>query len=52
VQVLGVPVKLSENEGAVRTSPPTLGQHTAAVLIGDLGVDATRVDALRTAGVI
>ena len=37
LRVLGVPIKLSETPGAVRTAPPTLGQHTEAVLRDDLG---------------
>jgi crotonobetainyl-CoA:carnitine CoA-transferase CaiB-like acyl-CoA transferase len=32
LKVLGVPIKLSETPGSVRTAPPTLGQHTAQVL--------------------
>ena len=28
----GVPIKLSETPGGVRTAPPTLGEHTEAVL--------------------
>ena len=32
LQVLGMPLKLSETPGSVRTPPPTLGQHTDAVL--------------------
>lgn len=30
--VLGVPIKLSDTPGTVRTAPPTLGQHTDDVL--------------------
>ena len=30
VRVTGVPIKLSDTPGAVRTAPPTLGQHTDA----------------------
>jgi crotonobetainyl-CoA:carnitine CoA-transferase CaiB-like acyl-CoA transferase len=30
--LLGIPIKLSETPGSVRTAPPTLGQHTKAVL--------------------
>jgi len=30
--LLGVPVKLSNTPGSVRSAPPTLGQHTKAVL--------------------
>jgi formyl-CoA transferase/CoA:oxalate CoA-transferase len=51
LQVLGVPVKLSDTPGSVRTAPPTLGQHTDAVL-GELGLDRRDVAALRGHGVI
>ena len=51
LQVLGVPVKLAETPGGVRTPPPLLGQHTRAVL-GDLGYDAERITALAQSGVI
>jgi crotonobetainyl-CoA:carnitine CoA-transferase CaiB-like acyl-CoA transferase len=40
LKVLGVPIKLSDTPGSVRTAPPTLGQHTDAVLRGlDLSDD-------------
>jgi crotonobetainyl-CoA:carnitine CoA-transferase CaiB-like acyl-CoA transferase len=52
LQTLGVPVKLSDTPGAVRTAPPTLGQHTAAVLVEDLGFTADQVAALRKQQVI
>ena len=32
IRVLGTPVKLSDTPAAVRTPPPTLGQHTASIL--------------------
>jgi crotonobetainyl-CoA:carnitine CoA-transferase CaiB-like acyl-CoA transferase len=32
LRVLGIPIKLSDTPGRVRTAPPTLGQHTASVL--------------------
>ena len=32
ISVLGVPIKLSATPGSVRTAPPTLGEHTDAVL--------------------
>jgi len=51
IDVLGVPVKLSETPGSVRTAPPTLGQHTATVL-GELGLGPSEVAALRERGVI
>jgi crotonobetainyl-CoA:carnitine CoA-transferase CaiB-like acyl-CoA transferase len=52
LRTLGVPVKLSDTPGAVRTAPPTLGQHTNAVLTKDLGLSAEDVDALRRNKVI
>jgi crotonobetainyl-CoA:carnitine CoA-transferase CaiB-like acyl-CoA transferase len=52
LRTLGVPVKLSETPGAVRTAPPTLGQHTDAVLQHDLGVSADAIAALRRQQVI
>lgn len=51
LKVLGVPVKLSETPGSVRTAPPLLGQHTRAVLT-ECGVDAGTIDALASAGVL
>jgi crotonobetainyl-CoA:carnitine CoA-transferase CaiB-like acyl-CoA transferase len=52
LRTLGVPVKLSDTPGAVRTAPPTLGQHTDAVLRRDLGIDPETISRLRTARVI
>jgi formyl-CoA transferase/CoA:oxalate CoA-transferase len=51
IKVLGVPIKLSETPGSVRTAPPTLGQHTAAVL-RELGIDDEEIGRLRQQGVI
>lgn len=52
LRLLGVPVKLSDTPGAVRTPPPLLGQHTNDVLRNDLGMDAAAIDRLRAQGVI
>ena len=52
VRVLGVPIKLSDTPGAVRTAPPVLGQHTDAILKGDLGMTPADIAALRASGVI
>ena len=52
LRTLGVPVKLSDTPGAVRTPPPTLGQHTDAVLRSDLGIGADAIAALRQQKVI
>ena len=46
------PIKLSETGGGIRTPPPTLGQHTESVLVGDLGVGSSDVERLRANGVI
>ncbi|MCU1382082.1 MAG: L-carnitine dehydratase/bile acid-inducible protein [Acidobacteria bacterium] len=52
LKALGIPVKLSDTPGAVRTPPPTLGQHTDAVLRHDLGITADAIAALRRQQVI
>ena len=51
MQLLGVPVKLGDTAGSVRTPPPTLGQHTHAVL-AELGYDADQIAALEQAEAI
>jgi crotonobetainyl-CoA:carnitine CoA-transferase CaiB-like acyl-CoA transferase len=43
IKVLGVPIKLSETPGSVRTAPPVLGQHTAQVL-AEIGMTADEID--------
>ena len=52
LRVLGTPLKLSDTPPSIRTAPPTLGQHTDAVLTGDLGLASDRVADLRAKGVI
>ncbi len=47
MKVLGVPVKLSDTPGSVRTAPPTLGQHTDRVLQNDLGLSPAEIARLR-----
>ena len=51
LRVLGVPIKLSETPGSVRTAPPTLGQHTLQVL-GEFGMSAGDIDDLRHSSAI
>ena len=51
IRQLGVPVKLGGTPGAVRTPPPTLGQHTTAIL-GELGIGDAEAARLRAAGAI
>ncbi len=52
LKVTGTPLKFSETPGSVRTPPPRLGEHTAAILANDLGFDHARIDDLRAKGVI
>jgi crotonobetainyl-CoA:carnitine CoA-transferase CaiB-like acyl-CoA transferase len=52
VRVLGVPIKLSETPGAVRTAPPVLGQHTDGILKQDLGLSDREVDELKRTGAV
>jgi len=49
--VPGKPVQLADTPLAVRTAPPTPGQHAHAVLSGDLGLASDRVADLRAKGV-
>jgi crotonobetainyl-CoA:carnitine CoA-transferase CaiB-like acyl-CoA transferase len=51
LRVLGVPVKLSDTPGAVRTPPPRLGEHTDAVL-RDFGFSDDAIADLRRQKVI
>jgi crotonobetainyl-CoA:carnitine CoA-transferase CaiB-like acyl-CoA transferase len=51
IRVLGVPIKLSDTPGAVRTAPPVLGQDTERILL-ELGMGAGEIDRLRRARAI
>jgi crotonobetainyl-CoA:carnitine CoA-transferase CaiB-like acyl-CoA transferase len=48
IKVLGVPIKLSETPGTVRTAPPILGQHTAQVL-AEIGMTIDEIEGPRNA---
>jgi crotonobetainyl-CoA:carnitine CoA-transferase CaiB-like acyl-CoA transferase len=52
VRMVGVPVRLSETPGAVRTPSPTLGEHTEEVLRELLGMNAEQIAALKASGAI
>ena len=52
VHVLGVPTKLSDTPGSVRTAPPALGQHTDAILRQDCGLSPAEIAALRASRVV
>lgn len=51
LRLLGIPVKLSDTPGAVRTAPPMLGQHSASVL-RELGFSDQEIAGLRDDRVI
>jgi crotonobetainyl-CoA:carnitine CoA-transferase CaiB-like acyl-CoA transferase len=51
LNVVGVPIKLSETPGSVRTAPPTLGQHTVTIL-REMQFDDDEIERLRRARVI
>ncbi len=52
MKMIANPVKLSETPADYRLPPPTLGQHTDAVLGGKLGLDAAALAALREKKII
>lgn len=50
-RVIGSPVKLSDTPPGLRTAPPTLGQHTSAVL-AELGYDEVQLRQWKDARVV
>ena len=48
----GNPVKVSGHDDVTASAPPSLGQHTEAVLRDELGLDDDRIAELRAAGAI
>ncbi len=52
VKVMGVPIKLSDTPGAVRTAPPALGQHTDRILSEVAGFSAAEIASLRASRAI
>jgi crotonobetainyl-CoA:carnitine CoA-transferase CaiB-like acyl-CoA transferase len=52
ISMVASPLKLQETPVARPVAPPLLGQHTGDVLANRLGLDSTRIDELREAGVI
>ncbi len=50
-QTTGLPVKLSNNPGAIQRRPPLHGEHTDEVLI-EAGLSEVEVARLRAGGVI
>jgi crotonobetainyl-CoA:carnitine CoA-transferase CaiB-like acyl-CoA transferase len=52
IRLLGVPIKLSDTPGAVRTAPPALGQHTDRILRDDCGLSSEQIKSLRNSRAI
>lgn len=52
LRLVGPAPKLSATPPSIRTPPPSLGQHTEAVLREKLGYDAERIGQLRVVGAI
>jgi crotonobetainyl-CoA:carnitine CoA-transferase CaiB-like acyl-CoA transferase len=50
-ELVGQPVIMSRTPSRIRTPPPTMGEHTDAILAG-LGYDEAKIAELRDAGVI
>ena len=51
IRQVGLPFQLTATPASIRTSPPTLGQDTDAILT-ELGYDSSRIATLRTGGVV
>jgi crotonobetainyl-CoA:carnitine CoA-transferase CaiB-like acyl-CoA transferase len=52
VNILGVPIKLSDTPGSVRAAPPVLGQHTDRILRDDVGLGDEEIARLHASGAI
>ncbi|MBI2853857.1 MAG: CoA transferase [Chloroflexi bacterium] len=51
VKQVGIPIKLSDTPGKIRSLPPELGQHTEEILQG-LGYGQDAINAMRCRGII
>jgi crotonobetainyl-CoA:carnitine CoA-transferase CaiB-like acyl-CoA transferase len=51
IRMAGLPIKLSQNPGAVRTAAPMLGQHSAEIL-RETGYTQAEIESLCLGGVI
>jgi succinate--hydroxymethylglutarate CoA-transferase len=52
ISLLGIPIKMSDTPGCVATPPPRLGEHTASVLSGVLGIADADISTLSRNGVV
>ena len=51
IKLVNTPLKFSHAKPGIRTAPPTLGQHTDAIL-GDLGLEEGDIHRLKQEGVV
>ncbi len=51
-KMAGIPIKLSDTPGSIRTAAPILGEHTKEILGDKLGYTAEEISVLREKGVI
>ena len=52
MKLVSPPVKYSHSETSIKTSPPTLGQHTDEILESMLGMGPEQINELRSRGVV
>ena len=52
VTAMGVPIRLWDTPGAAHAPAPLLGQHTDEILSGLLRIPKSKIESLRTAGVV
>ncbi len=52
VKMAGIPIKMSESQGQIKTPSPSLGEHTEEILKGILELDDKEVRELKKDGVI
>jgi crotonobetainyl-CoA:carnitine CoA-transferase CaiB-like acyl-CoA transferase len=52
IKQIGIPIKLSDTPGSIRTPPPELGQHTEEILTKIVGLTKDEVKSLRKAKVV
>lgn len=52
IRLTGIPIKLSDTPGKIKTPPPVAGQHTEEILRNVLGYSKEKIEELRKSGAI